>query len=207
MTNLITSYAQLKSVMLALMISDASQVAHRLDLPGTAGIRTQSITLAFVHDPRRTPTLGLGGVFDTENWVFSYPRGGKLAYIICKKPHFWATFDPTAYKPFAVTESQIDTNRAVKIAQEYLEKIPVDVPRLNRECWIRIRVTRIRGMVIPEYAIVWMRGSQDVASVLFMERPRKLWQIRVEDPSFVLRPSITDGLVVKLPPLRDGPGR
>jgi hypothetical protein len=53
-------------------------------------------------------------------------------------------------------------------------------------------------MLIPEYKVVWSKGTETVASVWFLEPQRELWQLRVEDPAYLLRPSVTNGFDLRL---------
>jgi len=197
MTNVVTSYLQLKAVFLALMVSDASDAAGRLRLAEALPIRRENVCLASVHDPVAVPQMGLGGVFETTNWVYSYPRSGKLAYVIRKNPNFWRKADPERYRPYAVPESALDTNAARQVALQWLGALSVDLDRLSRECVAKIQVTRILGMAIPEYAVSWSSKGETVASVWFLDPGRQLWQLRVEDPSYLLRPSITNQVALK----------
>ena len=198
MTNIITSYVQLKSIFLSLMISDASEVASKLQLPEDLPIRTENIKLPSVNSLRVIPILGVGGVFDTTNWVYSYTHAGKLCYIIRKNPDWWRKADPKQYRPFAVQESALNTNRAYQLATNWLAGLSVDLPRLTKECHLSVKTTTILGMVIPEYSVIWSNGADTIASVWFLEPGKQLWQIRVEDPSYLLRPSISNGLTHRL---------
>src|SRR6185369_3089443 len=103
MTNIVvTSYVQLKSLMIALMIADATEVARKMEIPENLPIRSEAVTMATVTSPTVIPILGLGGVFNTTDWAYSYPKSGKLAYIIRKKPDFWKKADPDHYRPLAI---------------------------------------------------------------------------------------------------------
>jgi hypothetical protein len=65
-TNLITSFPQFKAVFLALMITDASDVATKLGLQESVPIRPDQVRLAHVNEPAIIPHLGVGGMFETE---------------------------------------------------------------------------------------------------------------------------------------------
>jgi hypothetical protein len=197
MTNVITSFAQLRSVFVALMISDSTEIAARMQLPLDLPSDARQIN-ARVTSPLVIPMLGVGGVFETTNWVFSYPSSGKLGYIIRKQPGFWRTADPAAYRALAVPESAIDTNQALKLAVKWLVALSVDVPRLQSECSVRVEPKRVLAMWIPEYTVIWSRHSQTKASIIFLEPGEQLWQLRVEDHSYLKRPSITNGLSIFL---------
>jgi hypothetical protein len=203
-TNLVTSYAQLKSVFLALMISDADDVGRKLGLPEDVPISRDRVVEYSVTEPNVMKVIGLGGVFHTTNWIYSYPRAGKLAYLIRKNPNFWTRNDPQAYRRYAVSEGVINTNRALEMASNWLGALSVDVERLRKDCRVKVRVTRILDMVIPEYDVSWSRGNTVVASIRFLEPQNQLWQIRVEDPSFLLRVPITNGLTMSI---RGPPGQ
>jgi hypothetical protein len=64
-----------------------------------------------------------------------------------------------------------------------------------------VKTTEILDMTIPEYAVIWSKGDDAVASVWFLEPGKELWQLRVEDPSYLLRSSITNGLTLEFPEL------
>jgi hypothetical protein len=200
MTNvIITSASQLKSVFLALMISDASEAATKLNLAEQLPIQGTNLTLAHVHPPMVIPYLGLGGVIDTVNWSYSYHEAGKLAFVVRMKPNFWTRNNMAEYRKFAVPPSEIDTNSAPKIAVRWLEKLGVDTRRLEEECRVEVRHKRLKDLTIPEYRVVWWRDTNDVASVMFLQPGEQLLQLRVEDRSFLLRPSITNGLTLNIP--------
>jgi hypothetical protein len=198
MTNIVTSYAQLKSAFLALMICDANDVALKLHLPEDIPITQDHVVECLVTEPDVMRIIGMGGVFHTTNWVYSYPRAGKLAYLIRKYPDFWKKNDPRAYRRYAVQESLINTNRALEMASNWLAAFSVDLPRLSNDCRIEVHVTRILDMVIPEYEAAWLKGKTKVVTIRFLEPEGQLWQIRVEDPSYLLRTSITNGLTLNI---------
>jgi len=62
---------------------------------------------------------------------------------------------------------------------------------------VSVKTTRMLGMTIPEYAVIWSAEDDTIASVWFLEPGKQLWQVRIEDPSYLLRPSITNGLVIR----------
>jgi hypothetical protein len=198
MTNLITSAAQLKSVFLALMISDASNAADALHLQVPTPLRQQDIRAAHVNPPEVLPYLGLGGSFETSDWSFSYPRSGKLAYIVRRHPDFWLKNDYEAYRKYQTQADLLNTNAAYQEALSWLTALSVDVQHLTNACTVRLRHKVLRDLVIPEYSVVWSKEGNVVASVLFLAPTRDLWQIRVEDPTYLLRTPITNGLVLSL---------
>lgn len=199
MTNIITSVSQLQSVFLALMISDSSEVAKKLQLPEQLPIQRTQLKGAHVHPAIVMPYLGLGGVIDTTNWSYSYPEAGKLAYIVRLQPNFWTKNNIEDYRKFAVPPSEIDTNAALKTAVHWLEKLDLDMARLSRECKPQIRHAKIKDLTIPQYTVNWQRSGETVVSVLFLQPGEQLLQLRIEDSSFLLRPSITNGLTIRIP--------
>jgi hypothetical protein len=79
-----------------------------------------------------------------------------------------------------------------------MEALRMDTERLSKECVVKITSKTVRELIIPEYRIVWAKGGRGIASVVFLQPGPELWQLRVEDPSFLLRPSITNGVTINL---------
>lgn len=142
----------------------------------------------------------LGGVVYTSNYIYKVGRGNKFSGLVV------ADYDQTCLrlKRTLVALEQMDTNAAYQLATQWLTTAGVDVPKLNLDCETHVAVsTHWTGLMklgdmptkdFPPFYYVWWTSSQkdvhgfdDAAYVELFLPTKKLLQLNVRDPKYVLR--------------------
>jgi hypothetical protein len=142
----------------------------------------------------------LGGVVATSNYVYLIGRANKFSGLVV------ANYDQTCLKlnKKLVPLEQMDTNAAYQVATQWLTIAGVDVRGLNRDCELHAAVSpHWSGLgklgqlptkdFTPIYYVWWTSPKKDAygfdggASVELHLPTKKLLQLRVDDPNYVLR--------------------
>lgn len=142
----------------------------------------------------------LGGVVYTSNYIYRVGRGHKFSGLTV------ADYDQTCLRlrKTLVTLEQMATNAAYQLATQWLAAARVDVTGLNRDCKAHVAVsTYWSGLAklgqiptkdfAPFYYVWWTtpvneaQGFGSAASVELFLPSKKLLQLDIEDPKFVLR--------------------
>jgi hypothetical protein len=137
MTNIIaflhttTAY---KAAALQLMVGQANFAVQQLDLKEPVPIVISADTNKSEVMP---PPMGIGGMILTSNYDFEFNKGyllgiGKLKWLAKVSPPVTNTLE------LANQPSLLDTNSAYQLATQWLAKISVDVPKLERKFSPRI---------------------------------------------------------------------
>jgi hypothetical protein len=197
-----------KYVATAVMLMEINHCVSNLQLPVSLPLREQDIRASFIPRPG---LMGVGGRFDFENYSFSFAtRPGaketRLRYITnLRHPyHSMEGGSPqmNAYlEGLTHTKSLIDTNGAYRMAANWLERLEVDVPRLNAER--RLTITQMKWMnrsLTPIFEVTWANHGERLSNgmidpisgiiVMISGDTGELIHLRQEDLSFSKRPPV-----------------
>src|ERR1035441_3594328 len=152
-----------KTTVVAMALVQASQVAHRLDLPCLETIVQSDVKRVFVSPPGLSKPMLPSVSFDTTNFGFSF-TDGKL-YVIHGYSH--NDWDMLHYHQWVKMRSLIDTNAAYQLATQWLSAVSVDVSALNRHYPRSVGQAQFWGdkgtnlVALPIYQVKW---GDDVAN-------------------------------------------
>jgi hypothetical protein len=129
-----------KYVATAVMLMEINHCASNLQLPVSLPLQERDIRKSFIPRPG---LMGVGGRFDFDNYSFSFAtrlgeKETKLRYIInIRHPYHsmkGGSPEMNAYlEGLTHAKSLIDTNGAYRMATNWLERLEVDVAKLNAE--------------------------------------------------------------------------
>jgi len=191
-----------------LILAEANQVAQALQLPERLPIRESDLAEFFLSPLPYARDEGAIGNVMTRNYVYSLARANKLCYVIgthqlddCvqwEKNYLWPL-------------SRVDTNAAYQMATQWLSAASMDVAALNRDFHLSIKTDTVYtrpppGKFVPVYSVAWCKPYEPIPGVIF-SGPNPKWesvasvslflptktliQLRVEDPKYILRPTVT----------------
>jgi hypothetical protein len=142
----------------------------------------------------------MGGVVCTSNYVYLVGRNNKLSELDV------AGYDQTCLRlnKTSLPVEQMDTNAAYQLATQWLATVSMDVNGLNRDCKAHVAVSAFwnglaklgqvpQKTLVPIYFVWWTspkndaEGFGDVAYVELFLPTRKLIQMSVGDPNYILR--------------------
>jgi hypothetical protein len=192
---------QYRQAAVRLLLQEANRVAGEMQLAN----ETLPITEANVQGLTVTP-FGFSyihksiGVVCTSNYVYLVSKGDKFSGLVV------ADYDQTCLQleKTSLPLAQMDTNAAYQLATQWLETASMDVNGLNRECKAHMALstywnglTRL-GQVpaknfVPMYYVWWTSPKNDadgfggVADVELFLPTKKLIQMNVDDPKYILR--------------------
>jgi hypothetical protein len=195
-----------KYVATAVMLMEINYCASNLQLPVSVPLREQDIRKSFIPRPR---LMGVGGRFDFDDYSFSFAtRYGetetKLRYITnLRHPcHSMEGGSPemNAYlEGLTHAKSLIDANGAYRMATNWLERMEVDVAKLNAER--PLTITQFKWMnrwPTPIFEVAWANKGGRLSNgmpdpipgviVMIAGDTGELIHLRQEDLSFSKRP-------------------
>jgi hypothetical protein len=185
-----------------LLLQEANRVAEELRFPD----EDLPITETNVTELRAYPfgfsyfQRSMGGVVCTSNYVYLVGRDNKFCGLDV------ANYDQTCLRleKTSLPIEQMDTNAAYQLATQWLAALSMDVNGLNRDCKAHIALTPFwNGLAkfgqvpgknfVPIYNVWWTTpendaaGFGDVAYVELFLPTKKLLQLDVHDPKYILR--------------------
>jgi hypothetical protein len=195
-----------KYVATAVMLMEINHCASNLQLPVSMPIQEQDIRKSFIPQPR---LMGVGGRFDFDDYSFSFAtRYGesetKLRYITNLRHPYHSmeggSPEMNAYlEGLTHTKSLIDTNGAYRMATNWLERLEVDVAKLNAER--PLTITQFKWMnrwPTPIFEVTWANKGERLSNgmtdpipgiiVMIAGDTGELIHLRQEDLSFSKRP-------------------
>lgn len=229
MTNIIaflhttTAY---KAAALQLMVGQANFTAQQLDLKEPLPIVISVGTNKSEKSEVTPPPWGIGGMIVALNYNFDFRKG--YLFSVSKMKWLGKVYPPvTNTLELANQTSLLDTNSAYQLATQFLAKISVDVPKLERKYSpIIFQPSEKRqfgegdsnNVIIPLFLIGW--ESQRQLSMNRLQRPggldpvfveilgttKELLSLHIRDTNFFLQPPLiltnAGELLGPLPPPR-----
>jgi hypothetical protein len=195
-----------KYVATAVMLMEINHCASNLQLPGSLPLGEQDIRQSFIPRPE---LMGVGGRFDFDHYSFSFAtRPGametKLRYITNIRHPYHSTKGGSPemnahLEGLTHAKSLIDTNGAYRMATNWLERLEVDVPKLNSERPLTITQTKwMNRSPIPIFEVTWANNGGRLSNgmpdpipgviVMVSGDTGELIHLRQEDLSFSKRP-------------------
>jgi hypothetical protein len=212
-------YAQAAS---QLLLQEANKVAEELGLSEEHLPITKSNLVELYPNPFGYSYWRQAiGVLATSNYEYQVTRGNKFSgLVVAHYDQVCMKFRESASQP--VTE--MDTNgahQAYQLATQWLGAVSMDVNGLNRDCKAHTSLSTFwngltklgqepRDKFVPMYFIWWTspkndsEGFGDVAYVELFLPTRKLLQLSVYDPKYILRKPL---VLTNLNSLFPGTGR
>ena len=200
-----------------LAAAEATRVAQALQLPELLPITESNLTAISI-----TPfgfnyvNKGIGSI-STSNYVYYFTKENKFDKVVA------AQYDSYCLNLAKVRlpKNSIAYNPAMEIATQWLASASIDVSRLQRECRAHIAlspywngVQRLgqepKKDIVPIYYIWWTSSENErdgyggVARVEVFLPERKLLQLSVDDPKYILREPL---MFKDLNPLFPGTGK
>lgn len=185
-----------------LVLQEANRVAEEMRLPEEVLPITETNVLALHTYPFgfSYSENSMGGVARTSNYVYMVSKENKFSGLAV------ADYDQTCLRlaKTLVPLDQMDTNAAYQLATQWLATVSMDVAGLNRDCkphaavsayWSGLgKLGRVPTKAFaPIYFIWWTTpendssGFGDVAYVELFLPTKKLVQLHVYDPKYILR--------------------
>lgn len=191
MEKLIVSLAY-KYVMLTLMLADANHALQKLDVRGMNPIATTNIVDYHITPPR----MRVGGSIDTTNMMLGFGEN-KLQFIQFSEPNSDLDIEER-HNRWAKMKSLIDTNGAYDLATNWLTKLDVDVPALEKAHPRNVMQNFYyqngdpnKKIMLPRFEIRWGTNQTRPAVWVSIFGPTKSpIHIRQEDSSFIRRNSL-----------------
>jgi hypothetical protein len=180
-----------KATVVAMALTQATQLAQRLNLPCQKPISQPDVKSAFVTPPGLSKPMLPSVSFDTRDFTFSF-TDGKLHVIHGYAYNDW---DMAHYHQWVKMPSLIDTNAAYQLATNWLSAVSVDVAALNRQYsvsvgqphfWKNPRVDT-NLVALPIYQVKWgcdAGGNAQVAVEIFGPT-KELMDLTMTDQSFL----------------------
>lgn len=199
-----------KYVATAVMLMEINHCAARLQLPMKLPFREQDIRKTFVPRPN-PPFQGVSGRFDFDHYSFSLATSygetaTKLRFIINRQHPYYSmrggTPEMNAYlEGLTNKKSLIDSNGAYRMATNWLERMEVDVPKLNSErAWMVTQFKVMNRTATPIFEVTWandgkpssngMTNPIPAISVLIAGDTGELIHLRQEEITFSKRPEV-----------------
>lgn len=181
-------------VALALMVAEANHAIQQLNVEAWRGVAPADLTTYFIAPPRRL----LGGSLETTNFFFGFGDGGRLRYI-----HFYNNMPRNQslsehYERWAKLKSAIGTNEAYQLASNWLTRLEVDVPALEKvyparviQAYLADAPPRVDGLplMVPRFEVGWGTNAfEPIIWVSVFGPTKEPLLIRMEDTSFSKRP-------------------
>jgi hypothetical protein len=184
-----------------LLLQEANGAAEQLRLPDEVlPITKSNVTELHVAPFGYSYIYKTIGVIGTSNYVYLVSKGDKLSGLGV------AGYDQAclSLEKISLSLEQMDTNAAYELATQWLTSVSMDVNGLNRDCKAHVAVSpywnglsRI-GQVpkknfVPIYSVWWTsprndaEGYGDVAYVELFLPAKKLLQLSIDDPKYILR--------------------
>lgn len=193
------------------VIQEANDAAKEMKLPEKLPITETNIVKAFISPFGFARVKKAIGNITTANFIYYVSQDNKLSYVeSANQEQDCRKYESTYTWP----QSQMDTNQAFQLAQEWLEKASMDVEGLNRDFQVFIETEHSyvhppAGKFVPVYYVYWAKqkqGAGSAASVRLFTPANALLQLRVEEPKYILRkPLVFTNLSVLLAQTNDIP--
>ena len=185
---------------LRLVIQEANEVAGALGLAETLPITETNLVSAFISPYGYAYRRKKIGNITTSNYWYGVEQGNKFSDLcITDIEQRCRNYRQNYQLPL----DQIDINRAVSLASNYLGALQIDVGMLGRDCDIRGEISRHRNGLgkgerptgktfVPIYDVFWRgKGSatpfRDVAWVELFLPTKTILQLTVYDQKYILR--------------------
>ena len=177
------------------VIQEANEVAKQLQLPEDLPITESNFVEAYVNPFGFGYVEQMIGNVTTRNYTYYISEGNRFSFL--SDMHFgkeWNEYKDSYTWPI----SRIDTNQAYLLATQWLTAVSMDVEGLNRDCRLSVEpdpsYQSPSGKFVPDYFVYWKRPDIQMgaaATVQVFTPTKKLLQLRVEDPRYILRKQIT----------------
>ena len=177
-----------------LVLQEINQVAREMKLEDNLPLTRSNILRAFIGPYAYARIRRAIGNITTSNYCYYVSVDCKFncverMHLMQDCQQFQASYTwPT---------NRIDFKEAYQQATQWLAAASMDVEALNRKCDYRVEldsnyVFAPRGQFVPAYWVLWKeRGDTNkgggAAEVMVFTPTRKLLQLRVEDPKYILR--------------------
>ena len=196
-------------VALVLMLAEANHALRQIDIIGWQHFSATNVVSCYISPPR----LRGGGSLDTATHSFGFGTEGRLQFIQRLDPEPGLDLEQR-HARWAKLKSLIDTNDAYQLATNWLIKLDVDLPALEKahppqvtqEFYYRGgEPSTGRVVMLPRYEVKWGTNPMLPAVWVSIFGPTKEpIYIRQNDASFSRRPS---GLVKDIERLLAIPNR
>lgn len=185
-----------KSVAVILMLAEINFCASRLQLPVNLPIKRQDIRNEMVFAPRR---LIFAGRLDTEKYVFSFARSGRLRFIT-KLDNGRGNQTLREYlEGLSKIKSTINTNDAYRMATNWLAAMDIDLQRLEKEHPPIVKQQTFtswpeegepsKKIPLPIFDVKWGDWARPVIDIQISGATGELLKLRQEDDSYSKRPA------------------
>ena len=184
-----------------LLLQEANRVAEELRLADEVLPITKSNVEELIVTPFGFSCIRKSiGVVSTSNYVYEVAKGNRFSGLDV------AGYDQVCLKleKTSLPLDQLDTNTTYQLASQWLAAASMDVAGLNRDCKAHIAVSphwnglaklgeTPKGNFVPIYYVWWTSPENDaegfggVARVELFLPTRKLLQMSVDDPKYILR--------------------
>lgn len=195
---------QYQDAAINLMVQEANRVASQMHLLENFPITISNIVSAYVGPFGYNYKYNSIGSVSTTNYTYFMTGDDKFNQVVVAD-YAAKCFSLEATK---LPISEIDTNMAYELATQFLKAASMDVSRLNKdfECHVALSPgwnsfgrlgQRPKVSFVPIYYVWWTGSAEDVrkygglAEVELYLPTRRLLQLRVGDPRYILRKPLT----------------
>lgn len=195
-----------KEAALEILLAEANQIARELELPERLPIKRSDLLEVRINTPYWAEHAGWFGFVGTSNYFYYANVGKRLGWI---DPDFGPdegrrpAFMELLRKRFVAPKAQMNTNAAYAMATQWLARVGMDVPALERDAErVDISAWEIGGKFVPVYLVRWQklalyRGNssppkfESIASIQFVAPERRILQMRVNQAKYIRRKPLT----------------
>lgn len=175
-----------------LILDEANAVALALALPEDLPITENKVTHEYICPEWFSQRTGAVGNISTRKFTYYVSHDRKFCYL--ERMHYQAT-DEGWRGLQSLTLSDSETNTAYELATNWMRAVGMDVTGLNRDFKTIIApetsdgrgARREFGRVWWVYWAVGQEGEGSVASIRLSLPEKRLMQLRVENPKYILR--------------------
>ncbi|HEV2330542.1 MAG TPA: hypothetical protein VGY56_17310 [Verrucomicrobiae bacterium] len=189
---------------LKLMIGEANRVAKELALPEKLPITESNLVEYHVSPFGFSYAYKMIGNVSTKDYNYGVAASDKFnSCTIANYDQICLALQGQSTLPI----EDLNTNLAYQLATQWLEAVHVDVGRLNKDCKAKITLNDFwnglpkgdeftKTNFVPIYDISWLSPRNqrehfgDVAFVELYSPTKKLLQLSIADPTFILRPPL-----------------
>jgi hypothetical protein len=183
-----------------LMLHEANLVARELQLSEELPITESNLIEAIVTPFDFNYITKTIGTVTTRNYHYCVSQGNKFSNLVV------ANYDQTClnYEKELLPIKQMNTGEAYQLATQWLAAVSMDVNGLNRDCKAHVALSphcngltklgqKPRKNFVPIYFVWWTSPQNDaekygdVAFVELFSPTKKLLQLGVRDPKYILR--------------------
>ena len=184
-----------------LLLQEANRAAEQLRMPDEVlPITKSNVTELHVAPFGYSYVYKSIGVVGTSNYVYMVSKGDKLSGL-CVADYDQACLN---LEKISLSLDQMNTNAAYELATQWLVSVSMDVNGLNRDCKAHVAVSPYwnglsrlgqapKEKFVPIYFVWWTspqndaEGHGDVAYVELFLPGKKLLQLSMDDPKYILR--------------------